>query len=198
MLKSESFRGFAPWTRPNRALPWTQWGLTAASDPLGFWRTLHFQPGYAPDLPPLLNVNRYWGRRHYKEFIDRNSEACGLTVTSHGHWKSKSLSSSPSLSEKSLNVYRCFSCNIRDRSYLILELHAISSLRRERYILSKSANKSSYPFWKPPNLSNLLKTVLSHRVTMFPGSLVVRIPRSHRGGRGSIPRLGRLFFSNIF
>ena len=23
-----------------------------------------------------------------------------------------------------------------------------------------------------------------------PGSLVVRIPRSHRGGRGSIPRLG--------
>ena len=29
----------------------------------------------------------------------------------------------------------------------------------------------------------------------FPGSLVVRIPRSHRGGRGSIPRLGKLFFS---
>ena len=29
---------------------------------------------------------------------------------------------------------------------------------------------------------------------MFPGSLVVRIPRSHRGGRGSIPRLGRFFF----
>ena len=27
-----------------------------------------------------------------------------------------------------------------------------------------------------------------------PGSLVVRIPRSHRGGRGSIPRLGNIFF----
>ena len=26
-----------------------------------------------------------------------------------------------------------------------------------------------------------------------PGSLVVRIPRSHRGGRGSIPRLGNIF-----
>ena len=50
LLKSESFRGFAPWTRPNRALPWTQWGLTATSDPLGFLRTLHFQPGYAPDF----------------------------------------------------------------------------------------------------------------------------------------------------
>ena len=28
----------------------------------------------------------------------------------------------------------------------------------------------------------------------FPGSPVVRIPRSHRGGRGSIPRLGGSFF----
>ena len=27
-----------------------------------------------------------------------------------------------------------------------------------------------------------------------PGSLVVRIPRSHRGGRGSIPRLGKYIF----
>ena len=32
-------------------------------------------------------------------------------------------------------------------------------------------------------------------IVEFPGSLVVRIPRSHRGGRGSIPRLGRLLFS---
>ena len=31
-------------------------------------------------------------------------------------------------------------------------------------------------------------------IVEFPGSLVVRIPRSHRGGRGSIPRLGRLLF----
>ena len=30
-------------------------------------------------------------------------------------------------------------------------------------------------------------------IIRFPGSLVVRIPRSHRGGRGSIPRLGRNF-----
>ena len=32
--------------------------------------------------------------------------------------------------------------------------------------------------------------------SQFPCGLVVRIPRSHRGGRGSIPRMGR-FLSNL-
>ena len=32
-----------------------------------------------------------------------------------------------------------------------------------------------------------------HISNQVPGSLVVRIPRSHRGGRGSIPRLGNIF-----
>ena len=31
-------------------------------------------------------------------------------------------------------------------------------------------------------------------ISVIPSGLVVRIPRSHRGGRGSIPRLGRLLF----
>ena len=30
----------------------------------------------------------------------------------------------------------------------------------------------------------------------IPSGLVVRIPRSHRGGRGSIPRLGKCFWSS--
>ena len=34
-----------------------------------------------------------------------------------------------------------------------------------------------------------------HWFSYLPGSLVVRIPRSHRGGRGSIPRLGRIVLS---
>ena len=31
----------------------------------------------------------------------------------------------------------------------------------------------------------------------IPSGLVVRIPRSHRGGRGSIPRLGKCFWSSF-
>ena len=34
----------------------------------------------------------------------------------------------------------------------------------------------------------------SKHVNDFPSGLVVRIPRSHRGGRGSIPRLGIQFY----
>ena len=32
-------------------------------------------------------------------------------------------------------------------------------------------------------------------VEHVPCGLVVRIPRSHRGGRGSIPRMGKLYFT---
>lgn len=35
---------------------------------------------------------------------------------------------------------------------------------------------------------------LKSQVNQIPNGLVVRIPRSHRGGRGSIPRLGMFFF----
>ena len=34
-------------------------------------------------------------------------------------------------------------------------------------------------------------------VSYLPSGLVVRISRSHRDGRGSIPRLGNSFFPNI-
>ena len=33
---------------------------------------------------------------------------------------------------------------------------------------------------------------------MFPSGLVVRISRSHRDGRGSIPRLGIFFYLSSF
>ena len=36
------------------------------------------------------------------------------------------------------------------------------------------------------------------QISTFPGGLVVRIRRSHRRGRGSIPRLGTSFFKNFW
>ena len=39
--------------------------------------------------------------------------------------------------------------------------------------------------------------VLAHCSSAVPGGLVVRIRRSHRRGRGSIPRLGSMFFFHL-
>ena len=41
---------------------------------------------------------------------------------------------------------------------------------------------------------NLSYCCFSLTLTTLPGGLVVRIRRSHRRGRGSIPRLGKSFF----
>ena len=38
-----------------------------------------------------------------------------------------------------------------------------------------------------------MSSSLNPQSTHIPGGLVVRIPRFHRGGRGSIPRLGSNF-----
>ena len=51
------------------------------------------------------------------------------------------------------------------------------------------SNKDQTPITALLNIS----ASLQYHTSDFPGGLVVRIPRSHRGGRGSIPRLGRFF-----
>ena len=41
------------------------------------------------------------------------------------------------------------------------------------------------------------RIMCSTAISIFPRGLVVRIPPSHGGGRGSIPRTGSIFFSEI-
>ena len=48
---------------------------------------------------------------------------------------------------------------------------------------------SHLPDWKESKFCSSLNSKSTH----IPGGLVVRIPRFHRGGRGSIPRLGSHF-----
>ena len=54
--------------------------------------------------------------------------------------------------------------------------------------------------WKHKSVLHRLNVAILYNIIRIhykdrrlPGSLVVRIPRSHRGGRGSIPRLGIIF-----
>ena len=53
-------------------------------------------------------------------------------------------------------------------------------------LLSVTSSARSFPNIQNPKVYYNTYNVFRH----VPGSLVVRIPRSHRGGRGSIPRLG--------
>ena len=49
------------------------------------------------------------------------------------------------------------------------------------------------------NLGHLKNTcIINPALSDIPGGLVVRIRRSHRRGRGSIPRLGSMFFFVCF
>ena len=63
------------------------------------------------------------------------------------------------------------------------------------YSLIVLSLKSAIPTRIYTNRPGQLQTVTVQFQTPIPGGLVVRIRRSHRRGRGSIPRLGMTFFS---
>ena len=89
--------------------------------------------------------------------------------------------------QKSSMIWAHLGC-IRLRSH-ILHLDTINDKNKANNDIVSNLSLNVRGAWHGhrslPKLCNLFR---------FPGSLVVRIPRSHRGGRGSIPRLGRVFF----
>ena len=57
---------------------------------------------------------------------------------------------------------------------------------------------SSTSFYQRQRIIGYVLAVIALTViSIIPSGLVVRIPRSHRGGRGSIPRLGKIHFKFV-